>query len=386
MVKYKTFISCAIYALLIASGCTAPPVNDDEDLSHIAWDSLENKDLLSETHVAVDFVKLETSDKCILNDIAKIEVDDSLLFIEDYMQRLYLFSKSGRFLYKIGTKGGAENEYVTLFDFILNREKKQVYIVDSTKEKLLVYDYKGRYIENRSIGNSLLSNSTMVAFADENHLVTINFNSPEERTNFSVIDIPSKTITNYVEYISIGNLRSSDSDGRTTYHLSNLLMCAQLSDTIYTYRDEAIKPLYVFQNGMRHATKDDINKGQYDFGVQASADILAKGISTGITDLHATDKIIYFMCRTKNELYRIFYDSGKNKGYKFDMTKNKDAAHNTLWNCLKTSSHDAFICALPVNDFFFREKVRCSYPELDSILNLSKEEDNPILAFFDVVE
>ena len=60
MVKYKTFISCAIYALLIASGCTAPPVNDDEDLSHIAWDSLENKDLLSETHVAVDFVKLET--------------------------------------------------------------------------------------------------------------------------------------------------------------------------------------------------------------------------------------------------------------------------------------------------------------------------------------
>ena len=242
MVKYKTFISCAIYALLIASGCTAPPVNDDEDLSHIAWDSLENKDLLSETHVAGDFVKLETNDKCILNDIAKIEGDDSLLFIEDYMQRLYLFSKSGRFLYKIGTKGGAENEYVTLFDFILNREKKQVYIVDSTKEKLLVFDYRGRYIENRSIGNSLLSNSTMVAFADENHLVTIKFNSPEEKTNFSVIDIPSKTITNYVEYISIGNLRSSDSDGRTTYHLSYLLMCAQLSDTNYSYWDEAIKP------------------------------------------------------------------------------------------------------------------------------------------------
>ena len=40
----------------------------------------------------------------------------------------------------------------------------------------------------------------------------------------------------------------------------------------------------------------------------------------------------------------------------------------------------------PFNDFFFRKEVRCSYPELDSILNISKEDDNPILAFFDVIE
>ena len=368
------------------SGCTLPPVNNEGDLSHIAWDSLETRNLLSEPHVAIDFVKLETNDKCALNDIAKIEVDDSLLFIEDYMQRLYLFSRSGQFLCKIGTKGGAENEYVTLFDFILNRKKKLVYIVDCTKEKLLVYDYKGRYIENKSIGNSHLSNSTMVAYADENHLVSINFNSPQERTNFSLIDISSKTITNYVEYLSIGNLRSSDTGGRTTYHLSNLLMCAQLSDTIYTYQDETIKPLYVFHNEMRHATKDDINKEQYDFGLQPSADLLAKGISAGITDLYATDRVIYFRSRTKNGVYRIFYNTEKSKGYKFDMTKNLDAAHNALWNCLKSSSHDAFICNLPVNDFFFRKEVRCSYPELDSILNISKEDDNPILAFFDVIE
>lgn len=384
--KKSIFLFCMAFIVLLQAGCTSSQVDKDENLSYIVWDSLENADFLLNPYTAVDFVKLETNGDCILNDISKIEIDDSLLFVEDCMQRLYLFHKNGSFICKIGTKGGAENEYVTLFDFVLNRKEKQLYIVDCSKGKILIYDYFGKYLGNKDIGVTSLSNSVKAAFVDESHLVTVNFNSPEERFNFSILDIESKTVTNYSEYISVGNIRSHSEKGRVTYQLSDILMCAELSDTIYTSKKGKILPLYVFQSFARHATKDDIEEGRYDFGAQLASTLLDNGISAGIQNLYATDRIIYFQYRTNDGFYRIFYNIEKGKGYKFDMTKDLDADNNALWNFLMTSSNNAFVCALPVGEFFSKEKVRISYPKLNDILNNSKDEDNPILAFFNVVE
>ena len=383
--KKSVFLFCTMFVLLGGS-CSNHQADENNDLSYIVWDSLENKDFLTEPYTSVDFVKLETNENCILNDVAKIEIDDSLVFIEDYMQRLYLFNKQGAFLCKIGTKGGAENEYVTLFDFVLDRDKKQLYIVDSAKGKILVYDYYGKFIEKKDIELTSLSNSIKVAFIDDNHLATINFNSPEERTNFSILDIKSQSVSDYIEYISIGNIRSHNDVGRTTYHSSNLLLCAELSDTIYTSENGKIRPKYVFNSFARHATKDDIEEGKYDFGAQPASELLSKGISAGIKNLYSTDQFLYFQYRTKEGYYRIFFNTEKSKGYKFDITNNLDADNSALWNYLKSSSKDAFVCALPVGEFLSKESVRNSYMELNNLLSHSTEEDNPILAFFNVIE
>jgi len=372
--------------LYCAISCTPTQIYRDEKLSYIVWDSLENTDFLVEPYTSLEFVKLETNDNCVLNEISKIEVDDSLIFIADYMQRLYLFHDDGSFVCRIGSKGGANNEYVTMFDFILNREKKQVYVVDSSKGEVVVYDYNGRHLENKHFDPTALSHSVKVALVDDNSFATINFNSPDEKSNFTIWDTESQRVTDYIEYISIGNVRSHNEVGRMTYQSSKLLLCAELSDTIYTCNDRTIKPLYVFQGLGRHSTKDDIQDGVYDFGSQAASKLLEEGFSSGITSLYATERIISFQCRTSDGFYRIFYNTETKRGYKFDMTKNLDAVNTTLWNFLKTSSSKAFVCALPVGDLSSKEKVRKSYPELNDLLANSKDEDNPILAFFTVLE
>ena len=384
--KTCSVILSMLLVLCCTVSCTSPQIHNDDKLSYILWDSLENNDFLVEPYTSPKFVKLETNNNCVLNEIAKIEVDDSLIFIEDYMQRLYLFHDDGRFVCRIGSKGGANNEYVTMFDFVLNRANKQVYIVDSSKGNVVVYDYNGRHLGNKHFDPVTLSHSVKVAFVDDDSFATINFNSPDEKSNFSIWDTGSQHVTDYIEYISVGNIRSHSEVGRMTYQSSNLLMCAELSDTIYTCNNGAIYPLYVFQSSAKHSTKDDIQGKVYDFGSQAASELLKNGFSSGIINLYATEQIISFQCRVNDGVYRIFYNTKTKKGYKFDMTKNLDAVNTTLWNFLRTSSSSAFICALPVGDFISKEKVRKSYPELNDLLTNTKDEDNPILAFFTVSE
>lgn len=386
--KMKTcFIIISMSIILCcAIGCISPQTHNDEKLSYIVWDSLENTDFLVEPYTSLEFVKLETNGNCVINEIYKIEVDDSLIFIEDYMQRLYLFHDDGRFVCRIGSKGGANNEYVTMFDFVLNRENKQVYIIDSSKGEIVVYDYNGRHLGNKHFDPTTLSHSVKVALVDDDSFATINFNSPDEKSNFSIWDTESQRVTDYIEYISVGNIRSHSEVGRMTYQSSSLLMCAELSDTIYTCNNRIIHPLYVFQSLAKHSTKNDIQESVYDFGSQAASKLLKDGFSSGIINLYATEQIISFQCRANDGFYRIFYNTETKKGYKFDMTKNLDAVNTALWNFLKTSSSKAFVCALPVGDFISKEKVRKSYPELNDLLANSKDEDNPILAFFIVSE
>lgn len=384
--KTRSIIFSMSIILYCTICCTAPQIHNEEKLSYIVWDSLDNKDFLVEPYTSLEFVKLETNDNCVLNEISKIEVDDSLIFIEDYMQRLYLFHNDGKFVCRIGTKGGANNEYITMFDFVLNRENKQVYIVDTSKGEIIVYDYSGRHLGNKHFDPATLSHSTKVALVDDNIFTTINFNSPDEKSNFSIWDMNSQCVTDYIEYISIGNIRSHSEVGRMTYQSSNLLMCAELSDTIYTYNNRTIRPLYVFQSLAKHPTKDDIKNNIYDFGSQAASKLLKEGFSSGISNLHATKQIIFFQCKTDDGFYRIFYNTETKKGYKHDMTKNLDAVNTALWNYLMTSSSKAFICALPVGEFTPKENIRKSYPELNNLLTNSKDEDNPILAFFNVSE
>lgn len=92
---------------------------------YIYKDSLTICKTMDELPYSVRFVKLNTSGQCILNDIKKIETDGADIFIEDFEERVYRFDTEGRFQNKIGTKGGSQNEYVSLSDFYLDKKNHE---------------------------------------------------------------------------------------------------------------------------------------------------------------------------------------------------------------------------------------------------------------------
>lgn len=89
-----------------------------------------------------------------------------------------------------------------------------MYLVDIAKGKILSYNYQGKYLGSETVEGTVFSNSTGVAFIDDKHLATINFNGPTQRSNFSIVDIETQKRAEFVEYISIGKETSFCSEGR----------------------------------------------------------------------------------------------------------------------------------------------------------------------------
>lgn len=89
----------------------------------------------------MEFIQLETNDSCLLGEINKIKISDSLLFISDRNNKLFVFDFSGRFVNRIGTIGQGPNELLNLSHFYVDRDNKQVGIYDVLKQQIFQYDY-----------------------------------------------------------------------------------------------------------------------------------------------------------------------------------------------------------------------------------------------------
>lgn len=105
---------------------------------------------LSDAVQTVDIVPLEVTDASILSDISDLQVTASDIWVKTYKdQAIFRFSRSGKFLNKVGKIGQGPEEYTRLWEFVVDDEKKEVTVI-STISGVKVYDYEGNYIGRRT--------------------------------------------------------------------------------------------------------------------------------------------------------------------------------------------------------------------------------------------
>lgn len=116
-----------------------PVINLSEDVSTVP--SL----LLSEVAEKLEIVPLEMTDESVLSDITEMQVTDHNIWIDHGREfYIYRFSRSGKFLNRIGSIGQGPGEYVNYLTFLVDEDKKEVYIF-STNNGVLVYDFEGGF-------------------------------------------------------------------------------------------------------------------------------------------------------------------------------------------------------------------------------------------------
>ena len=116
-----------------------PVINLSEDVSTVP--SL----LLSEAAEKLEIVPLEMTDESVLSDITEMQVTDHNIWIDHGREfYIYRFSRTGKFLNRIGSIGQGPGEYVNYLTFLVDEDKKEVYIF-STNNGVLVYDFEGRF-------------------------------------------------------------------------------------------------------------------------------------------------------------------------------------------------------------------------------------------------
>jgi len=147
--KNKLFVFFFIFLLILIS-CKKNS-NDDGAKYHVVINgSPKDNDIISITEFvdSVDFIKLETTNSCLIGRISKIIFTNNLLIIQDAKTAsIFLFDRNGKFINSISNRGNGPGEYVSLTRVMFDSVSQQIIIYDSSSSKMIFYNTRGDFIK-----------------------------------------------------------------------------------------------------------------------------------------------------------------------------------------------------------------------------------------------
>lgn len=154
--KLKIFIFFSPF--LVLTYCSKPKDKSPQELRHSLntppyiidlGNNLNNEDNIPISNIGkgLEYIPLETTNKCLLKGIQKIELSDAFIFVSDF-NKLVQFDRKGNFIRQIGSKGKGPGEYIYVSDFCIDRIKDKIYIIAWGTKTVLEFDFNGRFIRS----------------------------------------------------------------------------------------------------------------------------------------------------------------------------------------------------------------------------------------------
>ena len=225
---------------------------------------------LSDMIESLEYIPLETNDKCLIGDILPYKIFFSTNYILIYSNEFYLFNRKGKFIAQVGRIGQGPGEYYgSPWPLSIDEENQRIIISNSigsrtgTECKLMFYDLKGKYIRSVTVDNRL--GAIFHAQSDDKY-VMMNLNHLTKEGippfDYSIFSNDFKLITeriNHVDYIIQPTSRGFEVRGdKFSYYLYNgkLHVRGPLNDTVYSISQNlSFVPKYVLNAGMYVVTK-----------------------------------------------------------------------------------------------------------------------------------
>ncbi len=136
----KPFLLAFFYILFFS--CGVNPYDEGNSFKKIDQPRISTGSVISlDTYFnVVEVVRLESTEKSIIDYVYKLIKTDSVLFVKGG-NSLFKFHSEGKFISKL-TKGiGGPNEYVNLTDVINNTSIKKLWIYDSNQRTIFQFSY-----------------------------------------------------------------------------------------------------------------------------------------------------------------------------------------------------------------------------------------------------
>ena len=208
---------------------------------------------LSDFAEEVKMIPLEFTDDCILGEIEKIVMSDSCIFIMegDNQKGIYVFDHTGKYLYRIGSRGQGPEEFVDLSDFSLNEEERLIYLYDLARTKVLVFSFEGDFIKDIQM-NYYADN-----FEYQNGLFYLyreNVVYGDPLYSLVIKDYKGKTVNKYYPVIK----KLSYTHDCIFRKLDNeILFVEDMRDSIFTIRGDKLTPRYIVDYKDKSMSKVD---------------------------------------------------------------------------------------------------------------------------------
>jgi len=201
------------------------------------------------------FIRLETTDTCLLENIVKADIqNDAVYLLSSYGGRVYKFTREGRYVWQL-KQGNGPGELVFATDFFVDSLERSVYVLDNYRE-LKVYSFSGEYVRTDPL--------PVLAFLftkKEDSFLCFDPNL-KRKSDFNLFVLQDGGIV-------MEGLRKKDDNRNVGYMPGNVFAFSSdhsvyvqhmLSDTVYScsLSDRHVRPLYFIKTGGLSVNAHDI--------------------------------------------------------------------------------------------------------------------------------
>jgi 6-bladed beta-propeller len=137
---------------------------------------------------SIEYIPLETNEKCLIGELNKVVKTKDYIFVSDLSMNLFQFDTNGKFISKIGKKGGAPGEYTYLIDYVVDEINEYIYL--NVYGKIQCYSIEGEFIKTTPLGEI---NNQVMALDNKNRLFFIlpDIAQPKDKKFVDLIRITS---------------------------------------------------------------------------------------------------------------------------------------------------------------------------------------------------
>jgi len=340
--------------------------------------------MLSDLAVQVEYIPLETNKNCVVGVISSFDISDNYIAVcVNQTDEIFLFTRTGKFITKIGKRGQGPGEFLYPNSIFIDESKKCLYVYGGN-QKLLVYDFTGKYITSYSFNRR----NIMVFEYNNNQFITgaISTQSNEDYFVYSIWDSTLKQIKQAVKGVPV-EIRGG------SCHVGPPLSCyiyrgfphmkeSVLNDTIYQLnKNKEFIPKYIINCGRYGMTPE----------VKGDADHFSENSKRYVCGMffYETSNFLMSKYNFNNEWIPCYFDKKTNKLLYFiskDGIQDDYSGGIDFWPSKQINDYwYAFYNASELLDKFDKQKKiapkgpSATALKIQSIIKNLDTEDNPVL-------
>jgi hypothetical protein len=246
--------------IIFSQSCNNSEVPAIDATYIIDIDRAEKKDKfhLSDIVKSVKPILLEETDSSLIGYIDELQVFDNNIFVLDMYiaKKLFVYDMSGKYLKQIGVLGQAPNEYRGISDFCIDHSKKEIYLLDYWKNRLLKHRITdGKYLHTINLPRNM-SYSGMIYHDNNIYIGFVHDDSAETDNMLMKIDLKTEEIEEYIsaKTYSLG----WSAHPRCIFDKNERLTCIKrYMNTIFSIDNNGVHP-YIFVKSKDWIQKKDI--------------------------------------------------------------------------------------------------------------------------------
>jgi hypothetical protein len=372
-------IAAIAIALLAVLSCSRQSSNED-NLPVICFDGF--RDIHPAEITTTSFLKLSTDNNCLIGSLSQIISTKDLLLIADE-KKVLVFDKKGSFITQIGQQGKGPGEYLNPVSFFIQEEENIIHIIDMNNKVLCFSLNTFQFISEKKMAFA----SSYASFLPDGNIIWTNrgYLSKEIHSDsyFLVTDTNFTVLNNFIDKEFKSGYTTGDQN--SIYGIEERsFIYTPFSPIIYQVSTDSLFPAFKLSVEGRQFPPTDFLQ-----------EITANGMPY-FSKLENSDYISHFGLRENTHDMCVFYIA---KGERFiglyDKIK-KQAYHyriNDFRQLLNVGTGFTYVVSGMLDDYHviplipseLKEQKRNGYQfsmSLDSLIDKSEEDDNPILFLF----